>query len=166
MQCLANLTTETVATHGGAEALGDCHPNEHRSSAMQASNDDPSSLAPLSSLRQLLEVTAAGQRRDPRRHAQAESRALPFARRARRIALPARVDIRALNPCLRFLRRLLGWKVLFISDTPYELDPSSLAPMREVGLPTAEQDFSFFPMGHPEPIYDEALPSQPAGFHR
>ena len=39
---------------------------------------------------------------------QAESRSRPLARRALRIARPARVFIRARKPCLRFRRRLLG----------------------------------------------------------
>lgn len=45
---------------------------------------------------------------------QAERRFLPFARRALMIACPARVDIRARNPCLRARLRRLGWKVRFI----------------------------------------------------
>ena len=44
---------------------------------------------------------------------QAERRFRPFARRRLRIARPARVDIRARNPCRRFLRRTFGWKVRF-----------------------------------------------------
>ena len=39
---------------------------------------------------------------------QAESRLRPRALRRFRIARPARVDIRALNPCFRFLRRTFG----------------------------------------------------------
>ena len=38
----------------------------------------------------------------------AESRLRPRARRRFRIARPARVDIRARNPCRRFLRRTFG----------------------------------------------------------
>ena len=37
----------------------------------------------------------------------------PLARRRLRIARPARVDIRARNPCRRFRRRTFGWKVRF-----------------------------------------------------
>jgi hypothetical protein len=36
-----------------------------------------------------------------------------LARRRLRIARPARVDIRARNPCRRFRRRTFGWKVRF-----------------------------------------------------
>jgi hypothetical protein len=46
---------------------------------------------------------------------QADRRFLPFALRALIIACPARVDIRARNPCLRARFRRLGWKVRFIS---------------------------------------------------
>src|SRR5213078_4421012 len=41
--------------------------------------------------------------------AQAESRLRPFARRRFRIVRPARVDILARKPCLRFRLRTLGW---------------------------------------------------------
>jgi hypothetical protein len=44
---------------------------------------------------------------------QADSRARPFSRRALMIARPARVLMRARNPCLRARRRVLGWKVRF-----------------------------------------------------
>lgn len=44
---------------------------------------------------------------------QADSRVRPLARRALRIARPARVLIRARNPCLRARRRVFGWKVRF-----------------------------------------------------
>jgi hypothetical protein len=40
----------------------------------------------------------------------------PLARRRLRIARPARVDIRARNPCRRFRRRTFGWKVRFTED--------------------------------------------------
>ena len=40
---------------------------------------------------------------------QAESRFRPFDRRRLRIRRPARVDMRARKPCLRFRRRTLGW---------------------------------------------------------
>ena len=39
---------------------------------------------------------------------QAESRLRPRALRRFRIARPARVDMRARNPCFRFLRRTFG----------------------------------------------------------
>ena len=45
----------------------------------------------------------------------AESRSRPLARLLARIALPARVLIRARKPCLRARRRLLGWNVRFMS---------------------------------------------------
>jgi hypothetical protein len=44
-----------------------------------------------------------------RRRRQAESRFRPLARRRLRISRPARVDMRARKPCLRFRRRTLGW---------------------------------------------------------
>ena len=44
---------------------------------------------------------------------QADSRARPLARRDLSTARPARVLMRARNPCLRARRRLLGWKVRF-----------------------------------------------------
>lgn len=44
---------------------------------------------------------------------QADSRARPLARRALMIERPARVLIRARNPCLRARRRLFGWNVRF-----------------------------------------------------
>jgi hypothetical protein len=48
---------------------------------------------------------------------QADSRVRPFNRRDLMIARPARVRIRARNPCLRARRRVLGWKVRFTSDS-------------------------------------------------
>jgi hypothetical protein len=48
------------------------------------------------------------------REVQAESRARPRWRRARRVARPPRVDIRLRKPCFRDRRRRLGWYVRFI----------------------------------------------------
>src|SRR5680860_50450 len=45
---------------------------------------------------------------------QAVMRARPLLRRDLMMARPARVRIRILKPCLRFRRRVLGWKVRFI----------------------------------------------------
>jgi hypothetical protein len=42
----------------------------------------------------------------------------PLDRRFAKIARPARVRMRARKPCLRARRRLLGWKVRFISWAP------------------------------------------------
>lgn len=47
---------------------------------------------------------------------QAERRARPLSRLLFRIARPARVFIRALNPCLRLRLRLLGWNVRFVNS--------------------------------------------------
>ena len=41
--------------------------------------------------------------------AQADRRLRPLERRRLRIARPARVDMRARKPCLRFRLRTLGW---------------------------------------------------------
>src|SRR5262249_10806530 len=46
---------------------------------------------------------------------QADNRFRPRARRRFRIMRPARGDMRARKPCLRFRRRTLGWDVRFIS---------------------------------------------------
>jgi hypothetical protein len=43
------------------------------------------------------------------------SRFLPLARRRLSTIRPPGVAIRARNPCVRFLRRLLGWYVLFMA---------------------------------------------------
>lgn len=48
------------------------------------------------------------------RNCQALRTLRPFARRRRMMRRPALVAIRALNPCLRFRTRLLGWNVRFI----------------------------------------------------
>lgn len=48
---------------------------------------------------------------------QAESLWRPFWRRERRIARPARVDIRCRNPCLLARRRFFGWNVRFTNDS-------------------------------------------------
>lgn len=45
---------------------------------------------------------------------QADRRARPWRRRARRTARPDRVAIRVRKPCFLARRRLLGWKVLFM----------------------------------------------------
>ena len=52
--------------------------------------------------------------------AHAERRLRPLARRRLRIARPARVDIRARNPCRRFRRRTFGWYVRFTRDEGVE----------------------------------------------
>jgi hypothetical protein len=44
----------------------------------------------------------------------AESFSRPLPRRAERIARPARVAIRARNPCFLARRRVFGWKVRFV----------------------------------------------------
>jgi hypothetical protein len=56
-----------------------------------------------------IEVARAGEAVPAFHHArQAERRLRPFARRRFRIARPARVDMRARNPCRRFRRRTFG----------------------------------------------------------
>lgn len=45
---------------------------------------------------------------------QAVRRVRPFWRRRRTTARPPRVRMRARKPCLRFLRRVLGWYVRFM----------------------------------------------------
>ena len=58
-------------------------------------------------------VEIAGARKAMLASAHADRRFRPFARRRLRIARPARVDIRARNPCRRFRRRTFGWYVRF-----------------------------------------------------
>lgn len=60
---------------------------------------------------------------------QAVSRARPFSRRALTTARPARVRIRARNPCVRMRLRFLGWKVRFTHDLLGER-PKGLPPDR------------------------------------
>ncbi len=57
-----------------------------------------------------------------RKHArpQAESCSRPLARRAARIARPARVRMRSRKPCVLARRRLLGWKVRLLTDRSWE----------------------------------------------
>lgn len=59
---------------------------------------------------------ARGHDREPSRQAVSFER--PRERRLRTMARPARVLMRLRNPCLRFRRRLLGWKVRFTAATP------------------------------------------------
>lgn len=64
-----------------------------------------------------------GQHRSPpssrRRGAgQTLTRARPLRRRAARMARPARVRMRSLNPCVFARRRLFGWNVRLLTDTP------------------------------------------------
>ena len=63
--------------------------------------------------------------------AQADSLARPRRRRAFTIACPARVRMRARNPCLRERRRLFGWNVRF-TVRPSGTDPGP-GPIVEVG---------------------------------
>jgi hypothetical protein len=54
-----------------------------------------------------------------RRHAdQTLTRARPLRRRAARTARPARVRMRSLNPCVFARRRLFGWNVRLLTETP------------------------------------------------
>ncbi len=46
---------------------------------------------------------------------QTVNRFRPFARRRRMTSRPALVDMRSRKPCVRFLFKLLGWNVLFIT---------------------------------------------------
>ena len=46
---------------------------------------------------------------------QADSSARPLRRRAAKMERPARVRMRARKPCVRLRRRLLGWKVRFVT---------------------------------------------------
>jgi hypothetical protein len=55
---------------------------------------------------------------------QADSSERPLRRRAVRIARPARVRMRARNPCVRARRRLLGWKVRFTVELQGRAAPS------------------------------------------
>lgn len=61
-------------------------------------------------------------------HGHAARRFRPFCRRRLMTARPARVCIRARNPCLRLRRRFFGWYVRFISPVltaeDYECRPA------------------------------------------
>ena len=54
------------------------------------------------------------------RHSRAQTltRARPLRRRAARIARPARVRMRSRNPCVFARRRLFGWNVRLLTETP------------------------------------------------
>src|SRR6185437_1165103 len=56
----------------------------------------------------------------PRRRdaAQTLTRARPLRRRAARMARPARLRMRSLNPCVLARRRLFGWNVRLLTETP------------------------------------------------
>jgi hypothetical protein len=56
---------------------------------------------------------------------QADSFSLPLARRALRMARPARVDIRWRNPCFLDRLRLFGWKVLFTRNSSTGRSPAT-----------------------------------------
>jgi hypothetical protein len=71
-----------------------------------------------------------GQHRSPpssrRRSAgQALTRARPLRRRAAMMARPARVRMRSLNPCVLARRRLFGWNVRLLTETPLTRHRSS-----------------------------------------
>ena len=55
-----------------------------------------------------IEVAGAGEAVPPLHGGYAERRARPLARRRLRICRPARVDMRARNPCLRLRFRTFG----------------------------------------------------------
>jgi hypothetical protein len=64
----------------------------------------------------LLEVAAITEAVGGGQHeGQAESFARPLARRAVRIARPARVRMRSRNPCVFARRRLFGWNVRLLT---------------------------------------------------
>jgi len=52
------------------------------------------------------------------RAAQTLTRARPLRRRDARMARPARVRMRSLNPCVFARRRLFGWNVRLLTDAP------------------------------------------------
>lgn len=55
-----------------------------------------------------------------------------MSRRAFRMALPALVFIRARKPCLRFLRRVLGWNVRFVTVVSDLSLPHTPGPWKDV----------------------------------
>jgi hypothetical protein len=64
-----------------------------------------------------------GQHRTPpssrrRGASQTLTRARPLRRRAAMMARPARVRMRSLNPCVFARRRLFGWNVRLLTETP------------------------------------------------
>jgi hypothetical protein len=68
----------------------------------------------------------------PRRHGagQTLTRARPLRRRAARMARPARVRMRSLNPCVLARRRLFGWNVRLLTETPDTRHRSSAPTIR------------------------------------
>jgi hypothetical protein len=81
------------------------------------------------------QTRSGGQHQSTSAMTQADRRPRPLARRAERIARPARVRIRSRKPWVFARRRLFGWKVrLLTSGTPSSCCPSRMADGRVVRL--------------------------------
>lgn len=82
--------------------------------------------------------------------AYAVRRERPLDRRLAIIDRPARVRIRARNPCLRARRRLLGWKVRFMVGAPSSRpnEPLRLRPTPQDGQPGVDNSLSAQPDHH------------------
>lgn len=90
--------------------------------------------------------------------AYAVRRERPLDRRLAIIDRPARVRIRARNPCLRARRRLLGWKVRFMVRAPrwWPNEHSRLRPTLKDGQTGVDNSLSARP-DHPGPHREPAV---------
>jgi hypothetical protein len=103
-----------VADHGRADLAVDGIGHSCMS-ALRRGVDGPDEAQAHRPTGGTLPPSEAGERRPvPDAVDQAERRARPWRRRARRTARPDRVAIRVRKPCFLARRRLLGWKVLFM----------------------------------------------------
>jgi hypothetical protein len=103
-----------------AGVAGHGHPEPSDLLGRDRVNDEPGPANPPALPGHQPKGVARGQSRGRGEHAaQADRRLRPLARRAARIARPARVRMRSRNPWVRDLRRLFGWKVRLLTvDLP------------------------------------------------
>jgi hypothetical protein len=102
----AKAAPQAVPDHGRTDLAPDGERHSRRDGGRVGEEPAPQRLAPgaATMTAQSLELTSLADAPD-----QADRRVRPLSRRALMIERPARVRIRARNPCLRARRRVLGW---------------------------------------------------------
>jgi hypothetical protein len=124
-------TTNPVSNHGRADGAAHDEPHPWRLICVRphvqvTCNEPPTEPYSASSsfeVRPAAHARSSGQHHTPpssrwRSAGQTLTRARPLRRRAASTARPARVRMRSLKPCVFARRRLFGWNVRLLTETP------------------------------------------------
>ena len=142
---MAQPPADLVAAHGIADAPPDHQPDlrggragrRHGRTGGQPVHDEGITTDSPSPAEDGGEILATAKSRGGGQHAgQADRPERPLRRRAARMARPARVRIRNLNPCVFARRRLLGWNVRLLTS----VSRCGSACRRAGGVPLPVQD--------------------------